>query len=284
MNEEDKPSLLNIEESLEGMEQIVKEGYSEEKWTALEEALLSFIRPPGHFPPHDSRPTDEQFSRWIDVGVALFEQGYPQLVEGVPTISMFEGGLEFNKLDTDSSVPQSLHVTRRFIERHLGPREEIMLMEYGGCEMGSFNRLKPGHIVVTSDRILIIGHEKIGSTKVADRHYLHYPDIEEKPYYQSLDFLPLDKVKKVKVNWGLIKKNVAVTLSDIEYVKISPRHFYGPLFFKMQLSDKVKPKVGDFTIWVRLSQLNESSQQFKDRHETLAAKIEETVEKFRSPS
>ncbi|MFQ5833934.1 MAG: hypothetical protein ACE5H4_14605 [Candidatus Thorarchaeota archaeon] len=275
---------MSIEESLERIEQIVKEGYSEEKWKALEEALLSFVRPPGHYPPHDSRPTDEQFSRFIDVGVALFEQGYPQLIDGIPTISFFGGGLEMNEFDTDNSLPQSLHVTRRFIERHLRPSEEIVLMEYGGCEMGSFNRLKSGHIAITNDRILAIGHEVIGSTKVADRHYLIYPDLKEKAYYQSLDFLPLDKVKKVKVNWGLTKKNVSVTLRDIEYVKISPRHFYGPLFFKMQLSDKVKSKVGDFTIRIRLARWPESqsSQHHKQRHKRLSSTIEDLTWRSRT--
>lgn len=68
-------------------------------------------------------------------------------------------------------------------------------------------------------------------------------------------------------------------MRDMEYVKISPRHFYGPLFFKTQLSDKVRGKVGDFKINIRLSDIKgESSKQFKGRHEGLAAKIEQLVE------
>ncbi len=279
----DRP-VWGIDESLDRAERIVQDGYTEEKWGSLENALQSFGRPPG-YPPHSDPHTNAQFSRFVDIGVALLQQGYPELGRNIPTLQLFGGYLKICGFEgeADSPFPQTEHITRRFIEPLLRPDEAIVQIEWGGCELGGFNRLRSGHMLVTNERVLVIGNNVIGTTKVADRHYLLYPDIEEKAYYGSLDHLPLGHVEEVKLKWGLTKKSIQVKLRNIEYVKISPRHFYGPLFFKFQLSDKVKGTVGDFKINIRLGELvSRRSQDMKKRHETLAEKIRNLAESAKS--
>ncbi|MFQ5832303.1 MAG: hypothetical protein ACE5H4_06360 [Candidatus Thorarchaeota archaeon] len=281
--EEDRP-LWGIDDSLDRAERIVQDGYTEEKWSSLENALLSFGRPPG-YPPHPGPATDAQFSRFIDIGVALLEQGYPELGRDIPTLQLFGGILKVCGFvwETDSPFPETEYITRRFIEPLLRPNEVVVQVEWGGCELGGFNRLRSGHILVTTERVLVVGNDIIASTKVAERYYLLYPDIEEKAYYGSLDYLPLEHVEEMELKWGLARKYIQMKLRDIESAKISPRHFYGPLFFKFQLSDKVKEKRGDFQIKIRLGELaSKRAQDLKKRHETLAEKIRNLAESSKS--
>ncbi len=67
-----------------------------------------------------------------------------------------------------------------------------------------------------------------------------------------------------------MEKKLVVRLKDIDYMKVKPRHLYGPLFFKTQLSDKVKIGHGKFQLAIRLPQLEgESKSEHKARYARL---------------
>lgn len=276
--------MISFEEALSNAEKIVKDGYSIEKYGELSKYLVLINQPPEPFP---EPPTHAQLMRLFHLGVEILYQGYYTTGPDIDTLYLFTGLLWTLHLDLDASgfddrftrmysigkdpaMVIFTNLLKNFIERICSPFESVQYMERAFVEIGGFNRHRVGDIILTNTRFFIIGSEYIRTTSYAERNYLWYPDLTEKSYYGCLDYIPIEKIAGVEVKYGRKDTKLMLYLQDIDYIKVKPRYFHGPLFFKMRLSDKVVQKAGTLDLAVRfIKYKDETKEEHRARYERL---------------
>jgi hypothetical protein len=134
--------------------------------------------------------------------------------------------------------------------------------------------MRHGGVIVTNQRLFSIGADVISTTKYMHRYDIFYPDIQEKAYYGVLDYVDLKNIIFSENRYGRFTKRIELELREIEFIKSSPRHFYGPLFFKAQLSDKVDVGRGRFKLSLQPSPLEGFEKRGKERQQRLYDEIE----------
>ncbi len=285
-------TILDIEDAVSRAEEIVRRGYSVEgSWLELIDVLRLISDPPS---PHPLPPTHEQHMRLYKIAVELMLQGFPSLSQGVLTQDIFSDiwfltGFDspFDKrfrMKTSSNIPERylkvadmvFHMMKDVVEAVTEHSESVALVDAAVVEIGGFNRRRGGFVAVTESRVFFIGFEHIVDKKYSDRHYILYPDLDTKPYYGSLDYVYLDNIKDVKLDYGRRDKLV-IDLHEVEYAKMKPRYFFGPLFFKARLDDKVKRRVGSFRLTVRIPRPKAQSKEFhQGRYRNLLSHLQRT--------
>ncbi|TET06560.1 MAG: hypothetical protein E3J86_14895 [Candidatus Thorarchaeota archaeon] len=283
---------MDIEKAISRAEEIVLGGYSVEKdWVELQGVLRTISEPTE---PHPHPPTHEQHMRLYRMSVDLMLRGFPVLSQNTLTHDifadiMFRTGFDspFDKRfrgEKFSDIPERyfqiadviFHMMKDVVETVVEHSESVMLVDSAVVEIGGFNRRRGGFVAVTENRVFFIGFEHVVDKKYSERHYILYPDLETKPHYGSLDYIYLNNIKNVKLDYGRRDKLV-IDLHTIEYTKMKPRYFFGPLFFKTRLDDKVKRRVGPFRLTVRIPRPKAQSKEFHlGRYKRLLSLLQRT--------
>ncbi|MHA2188075.1 MAG: hypothetical protein ACW99V_07530, partial [Candidatus Thorarchaeota archaeon] len=204
---------------------------------------------------------------------ALLVTGYPVDIEKPWVIDSIMSTVGNGKVLKRFSV--SLDFYHRFFEQIKHPEEKPLYFDYFTTGIGEgFNRVRSGGVIVTNQRLLSIGADMISTTKYIHRYDIFYPDIQEKAYYGVLDYIDLKNIIFSENRYGRFTKRIELELREIEWIKSSPRHFYGPLFFKAQLSDKVEVSRGRFKIALKPFPIEGFEKRGKERQQRLFDEIE----------
>jgi hypothetical protein len=279
--------MLEIEEAVTRAEEIIRSGYSiKENWKELENLMIVFSSPKLHPQP---KPTREQYMRVYQMAIDLFKQGFAEPYPNLPSFAYFPGVMRkagFNSkgifdnrycqhIGSDHpALPIASHMIVSFIEDVAS--ESIEFFEIlDEAEFGeSFSRFRFGYLAMTSSRLFIVGVNRLpGPDK--ERYYLLYPDLEDRAYYGSLDYVYLDKIKKVSMKYGRFEHKVVIDLQDIDYIKMWSRHIIGPLFYRSGIVEKTKKRTGSFRLIVHLLKIPEQSKaKHKERYMQFVSRLE----------
>ncbi len=152
--------------------------------------------------------------------------------------------------------------------------EQVEVIDYGDFGVGhKSGRSRAGVIVLAQESIFVVGKDNPHDRSC----YIIYPDLEEKAYYGSVNYIELGQVDKVEKVWEPLHKKVDLWSDRIDYLRTTPRHLYGPLFFKTRMPDKVEIQRGEFRVQVR-PKATKDKDALKDRLEGLDGKIRSYVE------
>jgi len=94
-----------------------------------------------------------------------------------------------------------------------------------------------GYLYLTDRRLICVGGLQGPLTHDSTAYRILYDDRKSQPYLGSLDYIYLDKIRGIRSDYGLLKKQVSVEYHT-KYIKEKGRTLYGPLFFKMDLATK----------------------------------------------
>jgi len=280
--------VVEIEEAVSRAEEIIRRGYSlKENWKELEKLMIVFMSPEHH---PQSRPTREQYMRVYQMAIDLFKQGFAEPYPNLPSDTYFPGvmlkagfdprGIFDNRysqhIGSDNrALPISSHMIASFVEDVASePVEFLEILDE--AEFGeSFSRFRFGFLAMTSSRLFIVGVNRLpGPDK--ERYYLFYPDLEDRTYYGSLDYVYLDKIKRVSMKYGRFDHKVVIDLQDIDYIKMRTRHIIGPLFYRSGIVEKMKKRTGSFKLFVRLLKIPEQSNaKHKERYMQFVNKLQD---------
>ncbi|MHA2084544.1 MAG: hypothetical protein ACXABD_12380 [Candidatus Thorarchaeota archaeon] len=240
----------------------------------------------------------KEYEQWIQMGLDLMMKGIPTLDErlGAYTFSYFPAVLVVMRQPIDIEKPWvidsfvrqlvednersktltvSVDFYHRFFEQIKHPEEKPLYFDFFTTGIGEgFNRNRSGGVIVTNQRLLSIGADMISTAKYMHRYDIFYPDIHERAFYGSLDYVDLKSIIFSENRYGRLTKRIELELREIEWIKSNPRHFYGPLFFKAQLSDKVEVSRGRFRLAFKPSPLKGFEKKEKDRQQRLYDQIE----------
>jgi hypothetical protein len=243
-------------------------------------------------------PKSQEFEQWNQMGLDLMMRGISTLDDSLAiyTFAFFPGAIDamgqpidFEKPWAINSILRQLIVDRKalratissvdffykFFELIKQPDEKPLYFDFFSTHIGEgFNRLRAGGVIITNQRLLSIGVDVIATTEFKHRYDIFYPDIQEKAYYGVLDFVDLENIIYVENKFGRFTKRIELDLGDIEFVKTRPQHFYGPLFFKKQLSDKVKVGRGHFKLALTPFPIKGVENGDKERQQRLYDEIE----------
>jgi hypothetical protein len=279
--------VLEIEEAVSRAEEIIRRGYSiKENWKELERLMIVFMGLEHHL---QSRPTQEQYMRVYQMAIDLFKQGFAEPYPNLPSDTYFPGvmlkaGFEPREIfdnrysqhigSNNRALPISSHMIASFVEDVASePVEFLEILDE--AEFGeSFSRFRFGFLAMTPSRLFMVGVNRLpGPDK--ERYYLFYPDLEDRAYYGSLDYVYLDKIKKVSMKYGRFDHKVVIDLQDIDYIKMWTRHIIGPLFYRSGIVEKVKKRTGSFKLIVRLLRIREQSKEkHKERYMQFVRRLE----------
>ncbi|MHA2229918.1 MAG: hypothetical protein ACXADL_11865 [Candidatus Thorarchaeota archaeon] len=235
----------------------------------------------------------DEYEQWIQIGLELMMKGISLLEEhstsmlfpGFLAVMGYPGTIErpwvidsFLNTSGDSEWLEkfsiSLDFYHRFFEQVKNPEEKPLYFDFCTAFIGEGNnRMRGGCIIVTNQRLISIGADLVKTTEFKHRYDIFYPDLQEKAYYGSLDYVDLDNITHVENRYGRFTKQIELELREIEWIKTSPRHFYGPLFFKKQLSDKVKVGKGGFRLSLKPSPAKGFDKRGKERQQRLYHEI-----------
>ncbi|MFW9887394.1 MAG: hypothetical protein ACFFER_04390 [Candidatus Thorarchaeota archaeon] len=151
----------------------------------------------------------------------------------------------------------------------LDSERDMELIDFATFKVGHHSlRFRKGVLMLTKKRVISIGKDVPHDRSC----YILYPDIEEKDYYGSLDYLDLELIDRVETVLKRFHNKVDLWSDRVEYLRTSPRHLYGPLFFKMKLADKVHVQTGKFRVQISLKNVKDKDR-LKERLEIWEDKI-----------
>ncbi len=279
--------VLEIEEAVSRAEEIIRRGYSiKENWKELEKLMIVFMSPGQH---PQSKPTQEQYMRVYQMAIDLYKQGFAEPYPNLPNDAFFPGvmlkagfnprGIFDNKYSRhigseNRALLISSHMIASFVENVANEPVEFLEILYQ-AEFGErFNRLRLGFLAVTPSRLFIVGVNRLPG-KDRERYYLLYPDLEDKTYYGSLDYIYLDKIKNVRLKYGIFKQEVVIHLQDIDYAKVRTRRIIGPLFYRSGIGEKEKRRTGSFKLYICFLKIPEQSKaKHKERYMQFVHKLQ----------
>ncbi|MFQ5885435.1 MAG: hypothetical protein ACE5IO_10100 [Thermoplasmata archaeon] len=289
------PPVESVDEALDEIDVLFDEGFPLKNMGRYGK-LIKFIR-------KSQAPfTAEQQSRIYDNAISLLRKGIHQLADFVHTIDHFADFLLFTGYKANEWLEHAEYVDPenpdmlaikfelavKFL-REIGilkPGESPEILDYGMVLLGG-GQDRVGVILHTQNRLVVVGKDKVGDR--ADiilypelEEHDYSPDImEEYAYYGAMDYIYLESGNEVKISKSLFGPAIDVSKETIRYLHRSPRHLYGPLFFKTRLSDKVRIETGGIVIRTLLEKFK-SSERMAERCDRLFGRIQEAIESAKS--
>jgi hypothetical protein len=277
---------MDVDEALDEIESMIRGDFDPEKPEKFGPIL-------GAFRTSRSPVTGEQHLRLIGIAIQLLTMGYPSLGP-LSTLEEFSELLFDSGYRTTQWTDQAKSVNPKKYEKRaivyelaleflksiglINSDNQVEIIEPGSIDIGHISgRFRYGVIVLVRDRIYVVGKDYPHDRSC----YILYPDLEEKSYYGSLDYIDLDKVDKVEKVWKPFHKKVDLWSDRIEYLRTTPRHLYGPLFFKIRMPDKTEIQRGEFRVQVRPEGYKDKNV-LKEKLEILEATILEHVGALKS--
>jgi len=175
----------------------------------------------------------------FQTAVELFSRGYirtpkdPGSVIRLLLFSNFEPDKYLNMTDVPVAPAQPtkewkamFSVHHEYLKSQLMSDERVIHIDDGKFQFGNETRARGGSIIVTNQRIIVIGTVTINLLEEEEPMFaIAYPHQDSKdglgsdPLLGSIDYLPLARLSKSKVNFGMRKKNIELMFSNIQYTR-----------------------------------------------------------------
>lgn len=132
--------------------------------------------------------------------------------------------------------------------------EISQIVEVGFLTLGDSRGYRVGRIGLTTNKLIIVGMYT-GLVFHKDVSYrLHYENIEQRRYLNSMDILDLSRITDIRSEWKRRSKQIVMRYKT-KYYREKGTTLYGPLFFKVKLPKKVKGFEGNLEIKIQLADI-----------------------------
>ena len=184
---------------------------------------------------------------------------------------------QLERVGQDENIPTIVHKVPELMVEALSQagvfKEGEIPTYYDEADMSLKNKeaIRMGFLFLTDRRLICVGVLQGPLFHDTTAHRILYDDRESQPYLGSLDYIYLDRIRNIRSDYGLLKKQVTIEYHT-KYIKEKGRTLYGPLFFKMDLATKKSVKEGPIDV---LIQITEPMDTRKIRQEELVKRIEQ---------